>query len=57
MAVTEMAPAETTTRERRFGTFSTLTCALTWGIAAVFVVAPDLAGRAGGGSLDDAGDK
>jgi len=47
MATAEMTRVETTTRKRGLGLFFTLTFALTWGIAAMFVFAPDLAGPAG----------
>lgn len=46
MAVTEMARIETKgTRKRGLGTFFTLTFALTWGIAAVLIAAPDTVER------------
>lgn len=47
MTVTETSPIETRTRKRGLGTFFTLTFALTWGIAAMFVLAPDFVGPAG----------
>lgn len=47
MAVTEMARIETRARKRGLGTFFTLSFALTWGIAAMFVLAPDVTGQAG----------
>ena len=47
MATTEAPRVETRTRKPGLGTFFTLTFALTWGIAAMFVLAPDVAGQAG----------
>jgi membrane protease YdiL (CAAX protease family) len=47
MAVAEMTHNETRTRKRGLGLFFTLTFTLTWGIAAMFVLLPDLVGPAG----------
>jgi membrane protease YdiL (CAAX protease family) len=47
MAVAEMTITEPKARKRGLGLFFTLTFALTWGIAALFVFAPDLVGEAG----------
>ena len=47
MAVTEMAPPRSERRVPGLGTFFSLTILLTWGIAALFIFAPDLVGPAG----------
>jgi membrane protease YdiL (CAAX protease family) len=44
---TQTTPTPTRARKRGLGTFLALTFALTWGIAAIFVLAPDVAGQAG----------
>jgi membrane protease YdiL (CAAX protease family) len=45
MAVTTATQIEATTRKRGLGTFFTLTFALTWGIAAILIAAPDAVER------------
>lgn len=45
MAIAEMTINETTTRKRGLGLFFMLTFALTWGIAAILVLAPDAVER------------
>ena len=47
MAKAQIAHNETGTRKRGLGLFFTLTFALSWGIAALFVFTPDLVGEAG----------
>jgi membrane protease YdiL (CAAX protease family) len=47
MATTAPTPYETSTPKRGLGLFFTLAFALTWGIAAMFMFAPDLAGEPG----------
>ena len=50
MANTRKTNNETGARKRGLGLYITLTFALTWGIAAMFVFAPDLVGPAGLGN-------
>jgi membrane protease YdiL (CAAX protease family) len=45
MAVAEMTLNETRARKRGLGLFFTLTFALTWGIAAILILAPDMVER------------
>jgi membrane protease YdiL (CAAX protease family) len=45
MATAEMTRNETRSRERGLGLFFTLTFALTWGIAAILIIAPDAVER------------
>ena len=45
MATAEMTYIETTSRKRGLGLFFALTFALTWGIAAILVLAPDMVER------------
>jgi hypothetical protein len=47
MAITSTAPNETSAPKRGLGLFFALAFALTWGIAAMFMFAPDLAGGPG----------
>ena len=47
MAVIDTERTETRTRQLGLGTFFALTFILTWGIAALFIFAPDLVGPAG----------
>jgi membrane protease YdiL (CAAX protease family) len=45
MAITETRAVETTARKRGLGLFFTLTFVLTWGIAAILILAPDATER------------
>jgi membrane protease YdiL (CAAX protease family) len=47
MTTTDAPRTETRTRTPGLGTFFALTFALTWGIAAMFILVPDVAGQAG----------
>ena len=44
MATTDAPRTETRTRTPGLGTFFALTFTLTWGIAALFILVPDVAG-------------